>query len=181
MISTVIVDGQGYHNNVAQVHKCAYCQVTNTKENLKTEWIHGIRVLRNLFFPPQNVLFSYLWIDCSLFFMDEVDKISEWHKYIPIENRGIPTNGEYKLIILHLDTRPNSITIFFNMCDLLNWNWCKVGNGKSTKKSFSSIMIVMVILHIEMYMKDHFLRWWDHLDKLFEVFPWLHYYPLQIE
>ena len=143
-------------------------------ENGMDSWDKSIK---EPFFPPQNVLFSYLWIDCSLFFMDEVDKSSEWHKYIPIENRGIPTNGEYKLIILHLNTRPNSRTIFFNMSDLLNWNWCKVGNGKSTKKSFSSIMIVMVILHSEMYTKDHFLRWWDHLDKLFEVFPWLHYSP----
>ena len=42
------------------------------------------------------------------------------------------------------------------MSDLVNCNRyihinCKVGKGKSTKGSFSSLMIVMVILHSEVY------------------------------
>ena len=41
------------------------CHVTNTKGNFKTlERIRGIRVLRNLFFPPTkcNVLISLKWL-----------------------------------------------------------------------------------------------------------------------
>ena len=129
------------------------CHVTNTKGNLKTvERICGIRVLRSLFFfLPEMQCFLILEM-IALFNLEEAVKNSDLDRYKPTENQGIPTNGEYKLFILSLDTRPSSRAIFFNMSDLVNCNRyininCKVGKGKRTKWSFSSLMTVMVILH----------------------------------
>ena len=140
---------------VAWVLKFSHCHVSRDQHKGKFKnggtdlWNKGIK--EPVFFLPEMQCFLILEM-IALFNLEEAVKNSDLDRYKPTENQGIPTNGEYKLFILSLDTRPSSRAIFFNMSDLVNCNRyininCKVGKGKRTKWSFSSLMTVMVILH----------------------------------